>query len=63
MVLSTWGMKLLEMVHCMMKSMDLTMGNALFSLILVTSLYTKSRYLFLWFRTERPRHVWRRLAI
>jgi hypothetical protein len=28
--LSTWELKLLGMVHCMMKSMNLTMGNALY---------------------------------
>jgi hypothetical protein len=67
--LSTWGMKLLGMAHWMMKSMDLTIGDALYLYTICPILPDFSDFfpykgsLFLWFCIEPPRHAWRRPAI
>jgi hypothetical protein len=57
------------MVHCMMKSMDLTVGDALY-LYTICSIFPDSsdfspykESLFLWLCIEPPRHAWRCPAI
>jgi hypothetical protein len=53
----------------MMKSMDLTVGDALYLYTICPNLSDSSDFflykeaLFLWICIEPPRHAWRRLAI
>jgi hypothetical protein len=57
------------MVHCMMKTMDLTEGDALYLYTICPILPDSSDFfpykesLFLWFCIEPPRHACRRPAI
>jgi hypothetical protein len=62
-------MNLLGMVHCMMKSLDLTVGDALYLYTICPNLPDSSDFfsykesLFLWLCIEPPRHAWPRPAI
>ena len=68
-LLSTWGMDLLEWCIGMMKSMDLTVGDALYLYTICSILPDSSDFLpykeslFLWFCIEPPGHAGRRPAI
>ena len=67
--LTTWGMNLLAMVHWMMKSMNLTVGDALYLYTICSILPDSSdllpykESLFLWLCIEPPRHAWHRPAV